>query len=147
MKKILWVSGIFVIVGISQLLINCGSSTTTAPNTPDQSETVIPNPSFSQDIQSIFNNSCALSGCHNATASAGLNLSSGQAYANLVNVASTQDPSKMRVLPNDSQNSYLVIKIEGNQSTGGRMPLNASPLSSTKIQNIKNWINNGANNN
>ena len=147
MKKTFWVAGIFIIVGLSQLLINCGSSNTTSPDTPTPSETTISNPSFSQDIQSIFSSSCALSGCHNAAASAGLNLSSGQAYANLVNVASTQDPGKMRILPNDSQNSYLVIKIEGNQSVGSRMPLNQSPLSSTRIQNIKNWINNGANNN
>lgn len=70
-----------------------------------------------------------------------MNLSSGVAYSNLVNVDSTEVPSLKRVLPNDAANSYLVHKIEGNQAVGDRMPLNRSPLSSAKIQNIKNWIN------
>lgn len=137
---------IILLLSCSLSLFYCGgdSSTPTQPETPTP---VKDDPSFSQDIQTIFSSSCALSGCHNSTASAELNLSQGQAYANLVNVDSTQDPSKKRVLPNDAENSYLVIKIEGRQSVGGRMPLNRTPLSSNQIQNIKNWINKGAKNN
>ncbi len=106
-------------------------------------------PSFASDIQAIFNNrGCSNVGCHAAsTASAGLILASGQSYANLVNVNSTNEPPKKRVVPSDAANSYLVNKIEGTQTVGGRMPLNAAPLSDTDIQNIKNWINQGAKNN
>jgi hypothetical protein len=142
------------IVGISILFIcgsiflyQCGSSSNpNSPSTPE-TETPIANPSFAQDIQSIFNTSCAVSGCHNNTAEAGLNLTQGVSYANIVNVDSTQVPSKKRVLPNDAQNSYLVEKIEGRQSVGSRMPINRGNLSSTQIQNIRNWINQGAQNN
>jgi hypothetical protein len=131
----------------SVFLYQCGSdSNPNSPSTPEP-ETPIENPSLSQDIQSIFNSSCAVSGCHNSAAEAGLNLSQGVAYSNLVNVDSTQVPNKKRVLPNDAQNSYLVEKIEGRQSVGSRMPLNRSTLNSTQIQNIRNWINQGAQDN
>ncbi len=110
-------------------------------------ETVKEDPSFANDIQPIFTNNCALSGCHNSTAQQGLNLGQGQAYSNLVNVTSQQDSNRMRVLPGFSASSYLVIKIEGNQTIGVRMPNGRSPLSSVQIQNIKNWIDRGAKNN
>lgn len=71
----------------------------------------------------------------------------GQSYSNLVNAASTQEPGKTRVIPNDSTNSYIVIKLEGRQTNGGRMPLGRSALDANSIQNIKNWINKGAKNN
>ena len=43
-------------------------------------------------------------------------------------------------------NSYLVIKLEGRQTIGVKMPLGGS-LDAVRLQNIKNWINKGANNN
>ncbi len=140
--------GIFIlfICGII-FLYQCGSSNNPNSPNPPVSDPPIENPSFAQHIQTIFNANCAVSGCHNNTAEAGLNLSQGLAYTNIVNVDSTQVPSKKRVLPNDAQNSYLVEKIEGRQSEGSRMPLNRNALSSTQIQNIRNWINQGAQNN
>ncbi len=135
--------GVLSFIAISIFLFCCNSST--APEMPEQAKE---DPSFAQDIQqAIFSASCISAGCHNSTASAGLTLLQGQAYSNLVNVDSTQDPSKKRVLPSDANNSYLVIKLEGRQSTGSRMPLGGGALSSVKIQNIKNWINKGAKNN
>jgi hypothetical protein len=106
----------------------------------------VANPGFAQHIQPIFNSSCSLSGCHNATASGGMNLSEGQAYGNIVNVASTSEPNFMRVTPSDADNSYIIIKLEGRQNVGARMPLTGS-LSQNDIRTIKNWINNGAQNN
>lgn len=113
----------------------------------DVPETVKADPSFANDIQPVFTNNCALSGCHSSTAQAGLILLQGQSYSNLINVNSTQEPNRIRVLPGDAGNSYLVIKIEGNQTVGARMPFGRSPLSSVQIQNIKNWIDRGAKNN
>lgn len=134
-----------ILIFLVAFLFSCSSPT--EPETP-QEEQPIANPSFVQDIQTaIFNGNCAVGGCHDATASSNLNLSQGNAYNNLVNVTAFQDATKKRVLPSDATNSYLVIKIEGRQSTGSRMPLSRSPLSNAKIQTIKNWINNGANNN
>ncbi len=67
-------------------------------------------------------------------------------YTNLVNVTATQ-VSMNRVTPFDPAASYLLTKLEGNQTVGARMPLGAAALDSIDIQNIKNWISNGAESN
>ncbi|MBM3311568.1 MAG: hypothetical protein FJY80_08680 [Candidatus Aminicenantes bacterium] len=111
------------------------------------SDTPKDDPSFTADIQAIFTSSCALSSCHSGGAPAGgLSLAAGQSYASLVNVASSGEPNRIRVIPNDATNSYLVVKLEGRQTIGTKMPQGGS-LSATALQNIKNWINKGAKNN
>ncbi len=122
--------------------LHCGKKSSESPPPTGVKE----DPSFSGDIQPVFSSSCVSSICHGAPGQMGLILESGQSYAKLVNVTSTEDPNKKRVLPNDAQNSYLVIKIEGRQTIGVRMPLGGS-LTSDNIQQIKNWINKGAKNN
>ncbi len=139
LKVKIFISVIVLFLGLSAFSCKKGGS--------EVPETVKSDPSFAADIQPIFSNNCALSNCHNSTAQAGLILLQGQSYSNLVNILSTQEPNRMRVLPSDAANSYLVIKIEGNQTVGVRMPNGRSPLSSVQIQNIKNWINRGAKNN
>ncbi len=126
------------------VLSKCGNDYLTGTQPPSP---VKEDPSFASDIQPIFNQSCISSGCHGAGAPSGLVLLQGQSYANLVNAPSTQEPGKTRVIPYDAANSYLVIKLEGRQTNGGRMPLGGSPLNTNSIQNIKNWINRGAKNN
>ena len=142
--------GISLVLFIALSIFYCGGGGNGTPGTPDIPDIVISDPSFSTDIQPIFTSNCALSSCHNNTAQAELILSQGLAYANIVNVDSTQDtqrPVRKRVLPADAANSYLVIKIEGNQTVGDRMPQGRSPLSSVQILNIKNWVDRGAKNN
>lgn len=140
-KEKIFLAGIILFGALT--IFNCGGNNTNTEEPP----MVISDPSFANHIQPIFNSSCALGGCHNNTAQAGLNLSQGSAYGELVNVNSSQVPSLKRVLPGDSANSYLVMKIEGTQSVGVRMPKDRSSLSSVSIQNIKNWIDRGAKNN
>lgn len=69
----------FLIIGcMTSVLISCGDSSTSPETNPDP----IPreesrNVSYSQDIQPIFNTSCAVNGCHDAgTQESGVNLSS-----------------------------------------------------------------------
>jgi len=143
LKKIKPILPVLTVVAATVFSLHCSDS----PSQPDQPPVVKDDPSFSADIQPIFNANCTSSSCHGSGASGGLVLLQGQAYANLVDVASIQDPSKKRVLPNNAENSYIVIKLEGRQTTGGRMPLGGSALASGHIQNIKNWINKGAKNN
>lgn len=95
----------------------------------------------------IFDRSCALSGCHvGSNAPQGLDLSAGNARENLVDVASREVPSLLRVDPEDPDDSYLVIKIEGDDQRmlGARMPLNMSALSQEKISAVREWIAEGA---
>jgi hypothetical protein len=63
-----------------------------------------------------------------------------------VNIDSTEDMSRKRVLRGDAANSYIVIKLEGRQTVGAKMPIDGS-LDAVSLRNIKNWINNGAKNN
>lgn len=100
------------------------------------------------DIQDkVFDIRCATSGCHAGTVQANLNLSGGQAYANLVNVDSAQKPSLKLVAPGNSAESYLIHKLRGQDIEGGMMPLTGDPLSEAEIQAIETWIDNGAMNN
>jgi hypothetical protein len=124
------------------LIVSCSSSD---PGSPGDGNGGVPeDPSFADDVQPIFNANCTSQFCHGAGESAGLKLTSGDSYAELVDVTSTNEPPAKRVLADDAENSYLVIKLEGRQSVGGRMPLNAGALSDDDIQTIRNWIDNGA---
>ena len=104
-------------------------------------------PSFATDIQEIFTRrGCATSNCHGTAVSAGLDLRSGSSYANLVDVDATSE-NQVRVVPRNAAQSYLVIKLEGTQTVGARMPIGGAVLDNIDLTNIKNWINSGAENN
>lgn len=112
----------------------------------DPSTAPVPDKSFAADVQPILTLNCALGGCHQGETPAGnMNLSAGNAYANIVNVASKQIPERKRVLPEDAANSYLYQKITGAEGIlGVPMPKGNFPLSSNKIDTIEAWINQGA---
>ena len=105
-------------------------------------------PTFTSIQDNIFTPSCALSGCHAGPAPAqGMNLSVGQAYANIVNITALQGGgSFIRIIPGDPDNSYLVQKVEGTAG-GARMPFGAPPLSTALIQDLRDWVSDGAPNN
>ena len=132
----------------------CGSDSGTGPDYGDgngsgngDTRTILPDPSFTSVIQEIFNRKgCTASSCHGSSQQAGLNLASGSSYANLVNVQATQSTAA-RVIPGDANGSYLVVKVEGRQTVGARMPLSGSPLDNIDLTNLKNWITQGAKNN
>jgi hypothetical protein len=103
------------------------------------------------DLQTaIFTPRC--SNCHSgggATLPSSMNLSNAAAtFASLVNVASIEQSTRMRVKPNDADNSYIIHKLEGASDINGqRMPLGGPFLSQAEIDTVKAWINAGAANN
>lgn len=104
-------------------------------------------PTLDQIQANVFTPICA--GCHTGPAGdtlpSGMDLSDADAsFMNLVGVASVEEPSLSRVAPGDPDNSYLVHKIEGTASTGGRMPLGLPPLDPAVIDDIRQWIADGA---
>jgi len=106
---------------------------------------------FAAAVQPILTANCALSGCHaGASPAQGMNLSLGQAFANIVSVPSNES-GLLRVKPSEPDSSYLVHKIQGTQGTvggsGGRMPLGRAALSQAQIDVIRQWIADGAPNN
>ena len=105
---------------------------------------------FSADVQPIFNRSCTRVGCHGGGSPAqGLDLESGSSYQSLVNVSSSEVPSRRRVEPGRSDMSYLVDKLQGSGLiVGSSMPADGSfPLPPAEIQLIRDWIDQGADNN
>lgn len=103
-------------------------------------------PTLSSIQTNVFDTNCALSGCHRGSrAPLGLDLSAGNARANLVNVESQERSNLFRVEPGDPDDSYLVRKIEGGPDiVGDRMPRGRPPLSNEAIDAIRTWIENGA---
>ncbi|KAB2880277.1 hypothetical protein F9K33_05575 [bacterium] len=100
-----------------------------------------------ENVQNIFTNECATSGCHaGSSPEAGMNLSQFSAYDDIVSVNSEEQPSLKRVLPFAPDNSYLVKKIEGAPGIDGdRMPGDGPPfLTTAQIDTIRLWISNGA---
>jgi hypothetical protein len=101
---------------------------------------------FSADVQPILTNNC-ISSCHTPGGIAPFSLQGGVSRANLVNVQAVSScTSEKRVLPGNAATSVLYKKISGT-SCGNRMPLNLAPLSQADIDKIRDWIDQGAQNN
>ena len=100
---------------------------------------------------SVFTPICAA--CHDGTVAASgalphsQNLTAGNSFTALVNVASHEVPTLMRVKPGDAANSYIIQKLEGSAAGGVRMPLGGPYLDQATIDQIKSWIASGAPNN
>ena len=123
----------------------CGSDSPIAPTTPTPTPGGL-QPTLSSIQSVVFDASCI--GHHGDHATeAGLDLTTGQSYSNLVNVPSTQVALNL-VTPNDAENSYLIHKLDGRAGmVGDLMPVGAAALSTAQIDVIKQWINAGAQNN
>ncbi len=91
----------------------------------------------------VFTPICSV--CHGgANPAAGQDLSSLESSIdNLINVDSSNSLFK-RVLPGSAQESYLYLKITGDNRAGARMPLGQSALDEQTISAIKQWIDEGA---
>jgi hypothetical protein len=89
--------------------------------------------------------------CHTGGGAAlpsSMDLHPGQIFASIVGVASVEQPALKRVAPGDAANSYVVQKLEGAPTiTGARMPFGGPYLDQATIDQVKAWINAGAQNN
>jgi mono/diheme cytochrome c family protein len=99
------------------------------------------------DVQGIFDRECVK--CHGPDKKkAKLDLSAGESYKSLVNTASKEEPSILRVKPGDPEQSYLWLKLEHKTSEGDGMPkgfFGSRRLSQKDLDAIKAWIASGAN--
>ncbi len=135
-----------LIVVVLLLLTACGELKT--PTDPaGGGDPIDTTATFTRVQNEIFTPTCAVVGCHDPlgqSQSGQLTLTAGRAYAQTVNVASTEMPGLVRIRPNDFANSYLYRKITGAGITGERMPLGGPPLSDAQIALVRNWIRRGA---
>ncbi len=126
-------------------LVACGDSTTSpGGGGGGATRVIVADPSFATVIQEIFTRKgCTASSCHGSSQQEGLDLRAGSSYGSLVNVASAQSAA-FRVIPGNANGSYLIVKVEGRQTVGTRMPQGGSNLDLIDLTNLKNWINAGA---
>jgi len=100
---------------------------------------------FFPEVLAIIQAECS---CHRSPMPAAqLDLSDDAAYDSLVNVPSGQAPGVNRVTPGDPDNSYLYLKLTGEQASvgggGTRMP-QGGVLPDDQILLVRNWIGSGA---
>ena len=114
---------------------------------------VVVEPTLNSIQNEVFEVSCNFEGCHatSAEGSAGnLTLESNTAYAQLVGVEASQGEAAamglVRVVPGSADESFLVIKLEGEfeDSLGDPMPQFSSSLEQSQIDAIREWIDKGA---
>jgi len=143
------------IVGAALLAVSIGSAACdeSLPSVTGPTPNLVP--TFSSIRSEIFNQSdssgrAACTQCHNTVGGRfnGLDLSPTVAYSNLVGVTSRGKVGAIRVIPGDSENSYLIHKLEGRPGIVGlRMPFIGPPyLTDGQILVIKRWIELGARN-
>jgi hypothetical protein len=97
------------------------------------------NISYSRHVDPLFQQRCAVSGCHvGNSAAAGLNLQT-PSYSSLMNY------QPRLVVAGASNNSLLVQRLDGRIQP--RMPLGSNPLNQNQLDGIKKWIDEGALNN
>jgi hypothetical protein len=116
----------------------------------------------SESVVSVFAQHCAVAGCHvPGNPPEGQVLTSDAAYSNLVNVSTGECPEPpatrpaycpqpyFRIVPSDTADSYLYLKVVGTAPFGTQMPppSTGDSLSATEIAIITNWITEGALNN
>lgn len=132
----------FVLAAACLAFATAGPSAAAAQNRADAGA-----PSFSREIQPIFNANCVA--CHQAAgASGGLNLEEDAAYDAIVSRRS-QSSTFPRIAPGKPEESYLVRKLEGTHvqagGSGERMPP-TGPLDRALIGAIRDWVKAGAHN-
>jgi hypothetical protein len=111
----------------------------------DAGDPVVAQPSLRNDIQPIFTARCALAGCHITSTEANLGLvlkDAATSRANLVDVPSGEIQGVMRVVPGSAAQSWLMSKLET-----GEMPKQGGMLSQGTRDTIRNWIDQGAQDN
>lgn len=95
----------------------------------------------------LFSTTCA--NCHGSSnsAAAGLFLTKGKSYENLVNIQSKKNPELLRVKPGDTENSMLSQALFSNISRDWHYDHSHEVLENNKMKNVLNdWINSGARN-
>lgn len=135
--RLKWLS---LLCSFAFLMMSCGDSST-GVNGNDNEDDIGTEPTF-DNIQQIFTNYCG--DCHIGNRTSGVRLDS---YKNVIESEGDLYGSLV-VQEGDAAGSPLVDKIESNSpQQGSRMPQGGPFLSDERVEQIKQWIENGAENN
>ena len=128
---------------LSLLIVGCSDSgdAPTSPNT-GSGGTTVDSVSFDLDIfPLIASHNCLNSGCHGTgSSSGGMTLGSGT-YTNIINASGDHGPI---IVPGNANSSNMYLKLSPTPPFGSRMPLTGSPFTSTQLDLLKRWIDQGA---
>jgi hypothetical protein len=126
-----------IVVGTSVAIVSCKDQI----SDPNANPIVFPsaNVSYSKHVDPLFQQRCAVSGCHTSGAAAAGLVLSAPSYSSLMN------HQPRLVNPGASNNSLLVQRIDGRLAP--QMPFDSQPLTANQIAGIKKWIDEGATNN
>lgn len=94
---------------------------------------------YGSQIQPIFS---ACTGCHGDGGLAGLDLRPGEAYGNLVGIASTTNPPQARVQPFEPADSLLLFAINCSETGGPSFQMPGTEPAQRAL--IRDWIAQGA---
>jgi len=101
--------------------------------------------SYANEIQPILSARCAVPGCHGAgSSSGGYTMGAGAPYATVRNASGNNGPI---IVASNSGASNLYLKTTSSSPFGSRMPLGGTPLSTADQQKIRDWIDQGAQDN
>jgi len=100
--------------------------------------------SFANDVRPLLVNNCAIANCHGNGFSQG-GMTMGNATYNEIMAAS--GTHGVIVVSGSSATSNMYLKTTDTPPFGARMPANGNYLSTTDQNKIKDWIDQGANNN
>jgi mono/diheme cytochrome c family protein len=123
MKKLFFIAGMAVVLG-SCYADKYDKLYPAHVSTVDPCDTATNASTYSGNVKAIMGQSCATTGCHDATAAGGYDLTS---------VTGVQSCAASGLLVSDINS--------------GRMPKSASKLSDCQIKQITYWVNHGALNN
>ena len=127
------------LIALALILHSCADLTTSTDMVFDAAPE---GPATFERVQAtVFDVSCASSGCHDG--SAWPDLSAGKAYGNIVNIESTR--GMPLVYPGLPDSSYLYLKLLPDAPiSGGRMPLGGPYLDAASLEIVRAWIERGA---
>jgi hypothetical protein len=131
-----------IVIVIAWNLLSCGENSTgvNGVNGVNGATEIGTEPIFT-NVGQIFQAHCAP--CHISETTNGVRLNT---YNNVINSVGSQYGEKV-VNPGDADGSPLIDKLGPSPQFGGRMPEGASPLTNARIDQIKAWIDAGAENN
>ena len=139
--------------GLAATLLACGSSGDGSPAGPSGGDPDGGSPdggggqavTLARLSDEIFTPRCATSGCHAGNnPAANLPLGAREIAAAIVDVPSAAKPDYKLVAPGDPVNSYLLMKMRGDEGIAGdRMPP-ARALEAEQIALVEAWVEAGA---
>lgn len=131
-----------VLLGLAAAAVGCGGSSSGGdPLAPPATFRLL-------EVQAqVFSPRCGIPACHvGEDAPFGLDLSAAAlTSANAVGVTSAEMPSLLRIEPGNAADSYLYMKLTGDENIlGDPMPFGGPPLGAADLEMIRTWIDEGA---